>query len=287
MAPLPEALQEVAVVTVADEVWVLGGFDDSIQVSDRVWILAGDDPNTATWRPGPALPRPMHHHNTAVFDGRLYVLGGLEGSFVPFADAWVLDRAAEAWLELPPVPVAMGSAAVGVANGEILLAGGLTPDTDTLGFAFDPRAETWRPLPDLPAARDHAVGAGGDALRVLGGRDNGLANVRDDVWQLVGDTWIPGTPLPTARAGTAGTTLPDGTVLVAGGEGNPSDPDGVFAEVERYDPLSDAWTVLDPMPTPRHGTGAAPFAGGVLVPGGATVQAFRAVDTVEWLVLPD
>jgi hypothetical protein len=289
LSPLPEAVQEVSVVTVDDEVWVLGGFDAGLQVSDRIWILGGledDDPTTATWRPGPTLPRPMHHHNTAVVGGQIYVLGGLEGSFVPFADSWVLDPAAGSWTELPPVPEAMGSAAVGVVDGEILLAGGLTPNTDTLGYAFDPVAETWRPLPDLPAGRDHAVGAGGDAMRVLGGRDDGLLEVRSDVWVLDGDRWVSAAPMPTARAGTAGTALPDGTVVVAGGEGNPADPDGIFDEVERYDPTTDTWAVLDDMPTPRHGTGAAPFAGGLLVPGGATVQAFRAVDTVEWLALP-
>ncbi len=285
LAPLPEALQEVSVVALDGEVWVLGGFDASIEVSDRVWILGGEDPTTATWREGPALPRPMHHHNTAVLDGQIYILGGLEGSFVPFDDAWVLDPQTGVWSDLPPVPTAMGSAAMGVVDGEILMAGGLTPNTDTLGYAFDPADESWRPLPDLPEARDHGVGSGGDALRVLGGRDNGLLQVRDDVWTLTGDSWEPAAPLPTARAGTAGATLPDGTVLIAGGEGNPADPDGVFDAVERYDPATDTWTVLDPMPTPRHGTGAAPFAGGVLVPGGATVQAFRAVDTVEWLVL--
>jgi hypothetical protein len=267
------------VLSVGEEAWVLGGFDDGLQVSDGIWILDGGG-----WREGPPLPEPLHHLNAAVVDGQVYILGALVGlGFDPIDRSWRLD--AGGWTPLPPVPEPLGASAVGVVGTEIRLAGGLATGTEQLAFAFDTVGESWRTLPALPEARDHGVGAGGDAFRVLGGRDNGLANVRDDVFELVGDAWVRRTAMPTARAGVAGTQLPDGRVFVAGGEGNPDDPDGVFAEVELYDPDADTWVALDDLPTPRHGTGAAAFDGGVLVPGGATVQAFRAVDTVEWLKL--
>ena len=50
-------------------------------------------------------------------------------------------------------------------------------------------------------------------------------------------------------------------------------------ELEAYTP--DSWEALEPMPTPRHGTGAAELDGVIYVPGGATMQAFGAVDTHE------
>jgi hypothetical protein len=72
-----------------------------------------------------------------------------------------------------------------------------------------------------------------------------------------------------------------GRIVVAGGEGNPAAATGVFDAVEAYDPAGDAWTALAPMPTPRHGTGAATLGRTLYLPGGATVQAFGAVDTHE------
>lgn len=280
LAPLPVPVQEVGVVAVGESVWVMGGFDDGLIPLDTVFVLGPD----GTWSQGPALPRPLHHLNVAVHGGRVYVLGALEGlGFSPTADAWVHDGAA--WSALPAVPEPLGASAVGVVDGEIVVAGGL-PGPHTRAYAFDPGATSWRALPDLPVALDHAVGAGGAEMLVLGGRQAGLSDVRDAVVALDGAGWSSRAPLPTARAGCAGGIGPDGRVWIAGGEGNPADPDGVFAEVERYDPTTDTWDTLSPMRTPRHGTQAAWWQGGLLVPGGATVRGFFAVDTVEWLPGP-
>ena len=70
-------------------------------------------------------------------------------------------------------------------------------------------------------------------------------------------------------------------IIVVGGEGNSGDPSGVFPHVESYDPMADSWTSLPPMPTPRHGMGAAGYDGTLYVPGGADSQAFGAVATFE------
>jgi len=56
---------------------------------------------------------------------------------------------------------------------------------------------------------------------------------------------------------------------------------GVFAENEVYDPGKDSWQSLEPMLTPRHGTGGASLGGIFYVPGGATRQGYGAVDTNE------
>ena len=84
----------------------------------------------------------------------------------------------------------------------------------------------------------------------------------------------------TPRAGAAAAIV-GGRFLVVGGEGNEEAASGVFPQVEANDPLSDAWSSLPPMPTPRHGMGAAAVGATLYVPGGADVQAFSAVDTHE------
>lgn len=282
LSPLPHALQEVGVVARADgTVWVIGGFDDQGFVRDEIWIFDLE----RTWRQGPYLPEALHHANLAELDGDLYLLGALSGpTFRPLDTSWRLDAGSTDWTPLAPVPTPIGASAVGVVGRSIQLAGGLTGQTTARALTYDVDADAWSPLPDLPEARDHGNGAGGDVLLAIGGRENGLSQVRDDVWACNGATWQTRAPLPTARAGAAAARLPSGEVIVIGGEGSDRSG-GVFDEVELYDPAADRWRTLPSLPYGLHGTGAAPFGDGVLVPGGADRQAFAAVDTVLFLPL--
>ena len=86
--------------------------------------------------------------------------------------------------------------------------------------------------------------------------------------------------MPTARGGIAAAVF-DSHLIVFGGEGNASDPDGVFAEVEAYDGAAGIWRTLTPMPTPRHGIGAARVSGLIHVPGGGPVEGFGVTNVHE------
>ena len=75
-----------------------------------------------------------------------------------------------------------------------------------------------------------------------------------------------------------------GRLLVLGGEANSAAASGVFDDTEAYDPDQDSWAVLQPMVSPRHGTGAAAVGGAAFLPGGADKAGFGAVATVEQYV---
>ena len=79
--------------------------------------------------------------------------------------------------------------------------------------------------------------------------------------------------MPTGRSGVAGAAVFN-CLYVFGGEGNPADPDGIFHQVEAYDPVRDAWAQLPPMRTARHGIYAAIIGNLIYLPGGATHQGF-------------
>src|SRR5688572_15702693 len=86
--PLPEPRLEAGVVGFAGGLWVIGGFDEGISVVTDTWIL---DDGAAEWRQGPDAPAALTHPNLAVFEDRLYLLGGLVGQdFVPTGESWVL-----------------------------------------------------------------------------------------------------------------------------------------------------------------------------------------------------
>jgi hypothetical protein len=52
-----------------------------------------------------------------------------------------------------------------------------------------------------------------------------------------------------------------------GGEGT----DRVYGQNEAYDPATDRWEAYAPMPTPRHGLGAAVVGGAIHVAGGGPI----------------
>ena len=89
--------------------------------------------------------------------------------------------------------------------------------------------------------------------------------------------------MPTARGSIA--CAASGTVIYCfGGEGDTSNENGIFAEVEAYDTVSDSWSVLSPMEVPRHGTGAVVLEGQIWIPGGGLTMAMAPTGVVDSFV---
>lgn len=291
--------QEHSVAAANGLVYVLGGIvrtpSGGVTTTDRVEVY---NPRSRTWATAAPLPIPMNHPNVATVAGKVYVLGGLSGgsSWEALADSFVYDPRTDTWTELPPMPedIARGSAAIGVHGSTIYLAGGmrtLTPgpgglqDTVATVSAYDTTGGAWTSLPDLPEARDHVAGAVvGGTLYVLGGRDRGQVNVRDDVYALnlrSGATWTERAPMPTPRGGIASAVV-GSKIYTFGGEGNPAPgANSIYSEVEVYDVNSNTWTQLAPMPLPRHGTAATTVGDTIYIPGGGNLAGGSPIDAAD------
>ncbi len=276
-------IQEIAVLALNGEIYILGGFDS------RALIVATGrayDPRTDTWRSIADLPVRMHHANAVAAEGKIYIVGFLANGFQADARGFIYDPVEDAWSEGPRMPGSTGRGASGTVliDRRIYFAGGLAGGGAVdLFSAYDLDSEAWIELPPVPTPRDHmAVGAIDGKLVIASGRGGPIESVtpRVDIYDPVANSWSEGAPMPTPRGGTAGAVL-EGKLYVFGGEGNRDEASGVFAEVEAYDLAEDSWSSLESMPTPRHGMGAATLDGVIYVPGGATVQAFGAVDAAE------
>jgi N-acetylneuraminic acid mutarotase len=250
-----------------------------------------------TWKEISPLPIPLNHLNAAVVDGKIYSLGGLESpgggavNWRGIPNGWVYDPLTSKWspLESMPADQARGGSAVGVYNKIIFIAGGLvslSSPTLSVVTAFDTVNNRWLTLPEpasrLPAAREHVGGAVVDSkFYVVGGRDSGQNNVRDDVFILDLDNLETGwrtssAKMPTARGGIAAAVIGK-KIYTFGGEGNPWDGHGgVFNQTEVYDTEMDMWTSLAPMKHPRHGTSAVGIGEKIYIPGGGTEQGLGA-----------
>lgn len=274
---LPTVRQEHGVVALDGEVYVLGGFIPDVTTSIQAY-----SPATDRWRDVAEFPETFHHPNVAVVDGILYVTGFHFGPGLrtAYGDSYAYDPVADTWTPRSPLPegTERGTACVGTLGTTIYVFGGASDVTVTHAHAYDTVLDAWTELPPLPEPREHCIAAGIDGkVYIVSGRANGIQGLEVESWAYDPDTQIyeDRAPIPTPRGGAGGATL-HGRIFVFGGEGNRTDIDGIFHEVEAYDPVTDTWESLPDMPIPRHGYGAATVGDRIYLPGGATSEGFGA-----------
>lgn len=251
---------------------------------------------TNSWTTKAPMPLALNHANAVVANGKIYVLGGLAKSneetptWRAVPNSWVYEPSTDSWSELPGMPEgqARGSAAVGVYDSKVFLAGGLselipgaTQQTVAGVSIFDTTTRSWIQVPELaktlPQGRDHAgVGVVGQKMYVLGGRINGQNNTRSDVFMLdlgyleAGWSTMSG-KMPTPRGGVASSVV-ETQIYTFGGEGNPAATSGVFDQIEVFDTHEGSWHSAGKMEIPRHGTSAVAVNGKIYIPGGGVTQ---------------
>ncbi|MFI0976330.1 DUF6603 domain-containing protein [Streptomyces sp. NPDC021093] len=267
------------------------------------------DPTANVWSVSAPLAAARRLHTTTRLpDGRVLAAGGRGADGTPLASAEVFDPAAATW----SASGAMGAARFGhsvtpLPGGRVLAAGGSAARGEH-GFGalrsaelFDPATRAWTgaaPMNDARTGhqavllRDGRVLVVGGALptgEASGGADTGGAGdaalAYCELYDPAAGTWTPTGSLRTARKSHRATLLPDGRVLVTGGDavvagsgsGTGTFSQRALASAELYDPATGTWTPGVPMPggRARH-LALLTRAGDVLLIGGTTGPGFTA-----------
>ena len=192
---------------------------------------------------------------SAVLDGKLYVAGGFGNPRGQVLDAFtVYDPATDTWTELAKLPESRHHGALAALDGRLYLTGGgvesFAPRANT--WRYDPATDHWTALESMPAPRRaHAAVAVGGLIYVIGGVVEGrhsspqpgpTTQNRRAARNLA--------DLPTYREHLAAVAVEDAIVAI-GGRGTQS-----VDAVERYDPATDVWTAMAPLPAARGGLAA-------------------------------
>ncbi len=252
-APYPLEATEVAAAAIGAKVYVVGGLIRAGS-TNRLFIY---DPFTDTWLEGAPLPilGGVDHPNVAAVSGKVYFLGGIRiGTGFVTGRTFEYDPADNTWTERAPMPIPRAASGVAALGGRIYVAGGLADSGSVSSFeAFDPTTNSWTVLPPMPTARDHltAQAVGSKFYAIAGRRGGSNFNVNEE-YDPVTNTWTARASIPTPRGGLGSGTI-GGRIQVFGGEGPSGTPEGTFPQNEEYDPSTDTWRILAPMPTPRHG----------------------------------
>lgn len=266
VAPSPIARSEAAGVVVDGNLYIFGGYIKSTVKPFTTPTSRADvyKPANNTWKRITNLPNPLTHTGTAV-DGRdIYLAGGYPGKPTGgqrFAtqNVWKYNVDANTWTAMPPLPEARGSGELALLGRELHFFGGVDANRVDQEHHWSLSLDggtSWAPAAPLPNPRSHLGDAVIDGkIYAIGGQhgtDKDLVT-QDSVhiWDpAYPDTWTTAASLPRARSHiSAATFVIDNRIVVAGGEISHG---SAVSDVTAYDPLSDTWTVLTPLPAPRH-----------------------------------
>jgi N-acetylneuraminic acid mutarotase len=296
--PMPLAMTEMSCGWLGDNLYVTG-FTNGWSVSNSAPSFVYNIVSNSWSFLNPDRPFKGSHHAVEVFNGCLYLVGGLDCG----ADGQVqiYNPATNGWSLGAPAPYAAGSCCSALINGKIYIAGGLVgviDDTPNLGVStnaaavYDPVANTWTSLPPLPFTTsngiNHAASAtDGTNFYIFGGRDDdhapAIGYTAVQIYYPVSNIWVcsssPGStlaPLPQARGGVGKAVYYNGDFYVMGGEtingGTGATANNVYNRVDIYNVASNSWRLGTPMPLAKHGIFPTLRGNRIYVPGGGPID---------------
>ncbi|MDH3257754.1 MAG: galactose oxidase, partial [Nitrospinota bacterium] len=158
------------------------------------------------------------------------------------------------WQLLSETPTARTEVAVVNHQDKIYLIGGFTPNgiSDQVEV-YDPKTKSWSTVAPLPKPRHHttAVSTNGK-IYVVGGFSSGMWTPVNTVYayDAAKNEWMEQAPLPTERGALAAGVI-DGKIYAVGGALKKFFRLRNTNANEVYDPQTNTWKQLSPIPTPR------------------------------------
>jgi N-acetylneuraminic acid mutarotase len=162
------------------------------------------------------------------------------------------------------------------------------------GASAKPASEWGMRAPLLRPNSEMAVAYLDGKIYVIGGYPSTRVSVNTvQVYNVASDTWRLTTPYPTPINHALAAAV-DGILYVIGGQtnaGSRKEPSRYTAAVYAYDPKTEKWTPLAPMPTARSAMAGDVIDGKIYVAGGRPPRGhdFAVYDpkTDKWTTLPD
>ncbi|MHB8384257.1 MAG: Kelch repeat-containing protein [Candidatus Binataceae bacterium] len=227
------------------------------------------DPNAGTFSATGAMNTVRAGHTATAIsgcgcaaDGKILIVGGSSSAATtPLASAELYDPASKSFTVTGAMKHArawhtaslIGS---GALSGDILIAGGVGAKGTALASAeiYDPRTGDFTETAPMATARayqtaawlDPAIVTGGFAGQILvaGGWTGAAVSDSAEVFDPAAETFSPAGNMTVARAYQSAVLMPDGKVLIAGGQGLNAAP---LASAEIFDPVNDTFQATSPM----------------------------------------
>jgi N-acetylneuraminic acid mutarotase len=213
---------------------------------------------------------PRQEMGVAALDGKIYVVGGIDGSRQAMATVEAYDPSTDRWTQRASLPDPMHHVNLAAVNGKLYVVGALGGASfDAIGdtLVYDPGANAWSPLTSMPSGTER--GASGVAVLddgrivVAGGLRGGDSVTDASVFNPGSGGWSALQPLAVGRDHLAAATV-GGRVYAATGRDNGA----LRAALEVLDASTGSWSRRADIPTARGGVAAAALSGRLVVLGG-------------------
>lgn len=148
----PTAVTQVQAVSVGGLVVVPGG---EVGGAQPTAIVEAYNPRSDRWEMLPALPQPRSRYALAAVEGKVYLIGGWDGTKV-CAEVWMYDPSVKTWQAQTALPTPRMDAGVTVIEGQIYVIGGANAQVAlTTNERYTPSREgfgPWATVAPLPRA---------------------------------------------------------------------------------------------------------------------------------------
>src|SRR5262245_47037627 len=181
------------------------------------------------------------------------------------------------WTSKAPMIGRRYAHAAATLNGKILAVGGADPASCfSLPFhdVYDPVTDAWTGGTSMNVGRANPAAAvlqvgGNDQLFVVGGStDCGVRTDSMEAYDPVSNTWTPKAPMPGGARSNMGAAVIDGLLYVVGGMQFDAF-DGMTDLVEVYNPATDTWSTVAPLPEARYSVAVGAIDGILYAAGGS------------------
>lgn len=211
-----------------------------------------------SWTTKTPMPTARAGLGVAVVDGKVYAIGGYNGSTNYLRTNEMYDPVTDTWTAKTPMPTARASFGIAVYQNKIYVIGGRIGSNYTytaVNEVYDPATDTWETKNSLPTPRDGLdANVMNGKIYLIGGKRINLPGYSiqtfdlNEVYDPSSDTWSIKTPLPTPVYDYTSAVI-DNKIYVIGGSG------GTLNQI--YIPETDTWNNGTPIPySSTYGAGA-------------------------------
>ncbi|XP_015595120.1 kelch-like protein 2 isoform X2 [Cephus cinctus] len=225
------------------------------------------DFRTKKWYPLADLPTEFIRGGIALFEDKIYTVGGCTLNKTPLTKMNVYDPATDQWSAGKEMRIKRTDLGVALLDNAIYAIGGMNPSVfNNSCDAFDPKTQKWNGITPMPKiCTGFAVAVLNGLLYVVGGycseRRCHLSSVlcydyETGKWNSINDT--------NFNRYNAGAGVLNGTLYVVGGQNG----GGVLKSVEAFDPQTKKWQQVKDMPEGREHVAVVGFGKHLYVVGG-------------------
>jgi N-acetylneuraminic acid mutarotase len=245
-----------------------------------VYGVADTQHTSSKWITASEMQIPRSEVAGVLLNENIYIIGGFkidrENDGPSKTDnVEIYNTKNNVWTYAAPLPLSMDHVGADSYNGKLYVVGGSTGveniKTNKL-FIYDPATDEWREGKPMPTARAALTANFIDGvLYAIGGQDSSdLAVSTNEAYDPSTNNWTTRTPMPLATHHAASAVV-DGKLYVIGGRITERSSTVSFSNVDdnqMYDPKTNSWSQLKPMPSKRSGLSGASVDGNIYVFGG-------------------